>query len=332
MISFEEKFLIKVLFSQKINLNDFNKINFESLIKIASSHLILPSLYSNLKKRKFLQYIPTDLKEYLQNIYEINYNRNLNILQEAKHLSRLLKDQKINFSFIKGIYYLRMGIYLDKGERMIGDIDMIVDKKHLTKAIKVLNDYGYKNEYNFIKWKKRHLPGFKKSGGIANVELHTEFLLPKGRRYFNNEIFFKNFKKKISKIHLFLICLYSYQINDYAYLKASYSYRNILDLFKIEKLKGVENFDFKNKYIKRVFIQFNILNISKCEINLNLYDKIFLSRFYLKKKLKLYNFFDRQICYLIHIFPIRLVQLNEYISNPEYRQFLKKTGKFNKIS
>ena len=53
MISFEEKFLIKVLFSQKINLNDFNKINFESLIKIPSSHLILPSLYSNLKKENF---------------------------------------------------------------------------------------------------------------------------------------------------------------------------------------------------------------------------------------------------------------------------------------
>ena len=84
---------------------------------------------------------------------------------------------------------------------MIGDIDMIVDKKHLTKAIKVLNDYGYKNEYNFIKWKE-HLPGFKKNGGIANVELHTEFFITKGRRYFNNEIFLK-ILRKISKIHLF---------------------------------------------------------------------------------------------------------------------------------
>ncbi len=51
-INREEEFLIDILFSEKkIEYKNYKKINFDSLVKITSSHLMLPSLYLNIKKK-----------------------------------------------------------------------------------------------------------------------------------------------------------------------------------------------------------------------------------------------------------------------------------------
>ena len=50
-ISSEEKFLINILFKERKIIKkeiDFDNINYELLVKIASEHLMLPSLYFGL--------------------------------------------------------------------------------------------------------------------------------------------------------------------------------------------------------------------------------------------------------------------------------------------
>ena len=57
-LSKEENLLIDILFSEKkLNKTQFKFIDYELLIKIASSHLMLPSLYVNLKKKKQLKLV-----------------------------------------------------------------------------------------------------------------------------------------------------------------------------------------------------------------------------------------------------------------------------------
>ena len=124
----EESFLKNLFFNDfSINKDSLKKLNFEKLIQISSSHLILPALYVNLKKKKILRLFPIDFRNYLKNIYQINYNRNKEILNEAKELFSILKSESINFNFIKGVEYLMSEIYDNLGERMIGDIDILVE-------------------------------------------------------------------------------------------------------------------------------------------------------------------------------------------------------------
>ena len=142
-ISSEEKFLINILFKERKVIKkeiDFKNINYELLVKIASSHLMLPSLYVNLKNKGFIDLIPLELKMYLKEIFTINKKRNQVLLNEAKEISKKLINNDINHVFIKGTSYLFNNIYDDIGERMIGDIDFLVSKQDFTKTIELFKN------------------------------------------------------------------------------------------------------------------------------------------------------------------------------------------------
>ena len=114
----------------------------------------------------------------------------------------------------------------------------------------------------------------------------------------------------------------NYQINDYGYLRASYSYRTIYDFFRLYKKNILIEKIIKNKYIKRFFIVTNLLKITNYDICLNFFDKVFIYRFILKKKNKLYNILDNLICDLIIYIPIIKKQLLEFIINSKHRNYL----------
>ena len=91
----EEKFLINILFKEKKVVEkeiNFDNINYELLVKIASEHLMLPSLYINLTKKGFIDLIPLELKIYFKEIYTINKKRNQEALNEANEISRIWWD------------------------------------------------------------------------------------------------------------------------------------------------------------------------------------------------------------------------------------------------
>jgi len=69
MISPEEKFMVNILYrseSRILNGIDINTINFENLIKLASSHLMLPALYFNINKKNHSHLFPDDFIDYIK--------------------------------------------------------------------------------------------------------------------------------------------------------------------------------------------------------------------------------------------------------------------------
>ena len=73
---FEEKFLLELLIENKKFINDeISKLNLEILVKIASAHLILPTLYYHIKKNKYTNAFPVDFIDYISKIYEVNRER-----------------------------------------------------------------------------------------------------------------------------------------------------------------------------------------------------------------------------------------------------------------
>ena len=87
-------------------------------MEVASSHLVLPALYFNLKKKKIINEIPNKLKIYLKKIFNINKERNKILIKEIKEISKILNDNDIEHIFLKGASHIISDLYDDIGERI----------------------------------------------------------------------------------------------------------------------------------------------------------------------------------------------------------------------
>ena len=98
-------------------------IDWEAVVKVSTSHYVLPAFYCNLKRVGFLNYLPKDLIAFMKHITELNRERNHQIIQQARELNELLVANDITPVFLKGTGNLLEGLYEDFAERMVGDID-----------------------------------------------------------------------------------------------------------------------------------------------------------------------------------------------------------------
>ena len=85
--------------------------NWDALIKVASKHLMLPTLYNRIKEKNLNQYIPSELNDYLKELSDINYNRNESILDEVQKISEVFINNNIKHVFLKGAAMLAGGYY-----------------------------------------------------------------------------------------------------------------------------------------------------------------------------------------------------------------------------
>ena len=83
-------------------------------------------------------------------------------------------------------------------ERMIGDIDILVDNQQINFASKILkeNNYNSKNNSDIIytdnlkKYQRKHLPRLISDKYVAAVELHQEVLIGKFAQHITSKNIF----------------------------------------------------------------------------------------------------------------------------------------------
>jgi len=319
-LSVEEIFLNHLLFSKKIiNKYEFKKINFELFVKIGSSNYLLPLIYYKLKKKKILHLVPDDLQNYLKEIYTINKQRNAVLIEEIETLTNFFKTKKLFFVLLKGSHNIMSNLYLDNGERMVGDIDFLVRKSDLKKVKILLNLEGYFNKFNYKIWKTKHPPRFVNSKKIFALEPHTELLIYRKRKHLRVREFIKKLQFEERNNYLIKYMVLNYQINDYGHLYGKYNLRNIYDVYVFMINKKIEIKNFKNKYFRRFFLITNVLGVTNLKIEINFFDKLYMARFKLKKSNFLYYLIDKFICDIVRYLPIRFMQLVEFTINKDYR-------------
>ena len=270
---------------------------------------MLPALFFNINKKNISYLFPKDFVEYIKNIYSINKARNTVLLKEAKELSELLYKNNINHIFLKGTALLLSNVFEDIGERMIGDIDFIIQHKDEQKVEKILeknNYFGSSLELYqtlFKIFKPKHIPRLRHKNKIMALELHTELLTSEWRNIFNTKELINDFKKETktnkipSKSFLFDHCIYALQIEDNAFFSPYHSHRTIYDIYKLDCKKSltIKNIK-KNIYIKHFFLtidKFKIFDIHiKSSLISSYFDKSFkivrkfstnVARYFLKK-------------------------------------------------
>ena len=218
-------------------------VDWDTVVKVSTSHYVFPALYCNLKRADFLHYLPQELVSYMQYITNINRERNKKIIQQAKNLNSLLLANNIRPIFLKGTGNLLADIYEDIGERMVGDIDFILSKEDYPTGVIILREFGYsevkKQEYYYDEF--RHYRRLQKDNNIAAVEIHTDFL---SIRKYTNE-FNYNFVAKDTQIindvavlsyaNKLNLSIIANQINDNGFYYKTIALRNAYDVFLLSK-------------------------------------------------------------------------------------------------
>jgi len=325
--------LKKILFEDNtLDNSNFKNISLDHLIKTSTNHLVLPSLYYNIKKKKLKKKFPNDFIKYSKYIYKNNFKKNKSLILECKKIASLFNKNNINYCFIKGASLLLCNVYQSIGERMIGDIDILVDSSQLIKAHSLLATMGYVSggKYSYISSEFRYYDRqINKENDVA-IELHRRAIEIKKHEYLNSSDILAN-KHSLNNIylpridHMFLINIYSFQINDFGYFRLSYNYRNIYDSHLIlKKLNGISKIKF-NKVIQNYFIVCKFLNI---RIINKIIKKSYLMlrlRFFLKNNFKTFRVFDDFITtQSVKTRYIRTKNFIQIFKNGHYRGYLIK--------
>ncbi len=243
--------------------------DWEALVKVSTSHYVFPAIYCNFKRANFLKYLPSDLVEYMIHITDLNRNRNIQIVRQAKKLNSLLLENGIRPIFLKGTGNLLEGLYEDLGERMVGDIDLLFSEKDFSRAIDILKNDNYtkpKAELDYFSG-YRHYSRLVKERNIAAVEIHKEVIIEKYR----NEINCKMISKDVQLINDFSVLSYqnqlslsiiSSQINDYGFELKNFPLRNAYDVFLLSKKVDTKKSILKFTKLKRPLNFF----LAKCNL------------------------------------------------------------------
>ena len=224
--------------------------NWDTIVIEGSKQLVLPAIYCRLKAKQLLHLLPEELINYLEEITNINRSRNLRILNQVHSISQILNQHNIDHVFLKGTALLASGYYNDEGERMIGDIDILVEKSEVYNAFDILKNSGYNKTFGFAYNKKdfRHLDRLISENELAAIELHTELLNKRHWPLLNMPSILKSKKIKntipIPNTHdLSQHLILSWQLNDKGHYYNMISLKSIYDLISIETYKDKNHID-----------------------------------------------------------------------------------------
>lgn len=315
------------ILASRLSSNDFN---WESLVQLGSSHLVLPTIYCNLKEKELLPHLPEELVLYLEEITIINRNRNLTIIEEIKAISSLFNINKIEHVFLKGAALLVSDYYKDVGERMVGDIDVLVHPKHLFNARDLLLEHSYLEASLSLTDKyfdQKHLPRLISDEHLAAVEIHRKVLEKPVKGLLEPLKVLKN-KQIINKIaiagsnDLLSHAVLNFQINDYGYYYNYLGFRGVYDtlilLPKVSKLE-LESL-LKQKYIRSFFTKLSIYFDLSGYLNKKLGNPF--CKWVFKKKLNnssLNRFYYKGLN-LFQLFSLIIHRLFFFVGNASYRR------------
>jgi hypothetical protein len=217
-------------------------IDWDTVVKVSTSHYVFPAIYCNFKRADFLKYLPQDLVSYMEHITDLNRERNKQIITQVKELNSLLLDNNITPIFLKGTANLLAELYEDTAERMVGDIDFIFSKEDYPKAITILREFGYSEveKYKYYIPEGKHYRRLQKKNNISAVEIHKEILTEKYKNEFNyrfvekdsqliNDISVLSYANKLN------LSIIANQINDNGFYYKTIALRNAYDVFLLSK-------------------------------------------------------------------------------------------------
>lgn len=150
-------------------------LDYPRLLHISSAHFLLPALYYACNNTHRQAQWPAELWEVARQIALINHNRNQSLIAQAQQIAQCFNKAGINYVFLKGMALLLGGYYKHEGERMVGDIDVLVAPHQVAQSHALLQthlNYRVLEQDHKLSHHHHHLPRLIQPEALAAVEIH----------------------------------------------------------------------------------------------------------------------------------------------------------------
>jgi len=226
-------------------------IEWQQFVGFCSNHLILPVIYLKFQSHGIIDFLPEELAEFLKEIYNLNRSRNDQILRQLKGITVVLNKSNIHPVFLKGAAHLLDDLYSDIGERILGDIDILVPEKDYLPSVRLLENDGYScitpTPVFFIIEKLKHYPAISKPGSPAILEIHR-LLTDENYSWFNPAITDQE-KKTVNALkgcyvltdrHQIIHNFVHAQLHHWGHINGIVAFRDLYDLYLLSKRSAIK--------------------------------------------------------------------------------------------
>ena len=251
------------------------------------------------------------------------------MLEETKQINKLFFQSNIDYVLLKGIALLVSGYYKDVGERMIGDIDILVKEEQLIEANDLLKSNGYDASlltFGSKYFDNKHLPRLSSKVHLGAVEIHRRLLAKDRLEYLDSKdildhkVFVNEFPIPQSLI-LFKHVILNQEINNYGKQFKSINLRSAYDTLLLINNHdnnfslNITNSTSTNYFIKLspFFEAFNLLDKS-------LLQKISLNLFLLKTKFTFLESVSFKYLYVKRLIILLVSRIKLFFLNKNYRK------------
>jgi len=252
-------------------------LNWKGLMQLGSDNLILPSLNLALRRHS-LEYIPpAGFMDTLEEITDLNRERNNNIRQLLAYVAEVLSGNNIKFVVMKGVGNMMDGLYHDRGERITYDLDILVEPEKMVVAAGLLLNEGFFTQKRFnpsAVASTMHYPILLREDFMAGVEIHCQPVPYLYENTFASERVFRNstwaanennYKVMDHKDRIIHNFLHS-QLMHHGHHHASVSLRDLYDLLLLSSKENLwETFEgfgyFQSKYIPYLKLFYRVFDL-----------------------------------------------------------------------
>lgn len=238
-------------------------------LESGDKHLVLPTLYGQLKRYGLTKYIREDCLDVMQQIFELNKQRNERILVEIDQITKALHERGIVPVFLKGACYLVEILYEDVGERYLGDIDLLVSDVHYLTAVEAIKQLGYEypNEIFGDVTRMKHYPRMAADHAVAPVEIHRLPVVEKFSDWFNYEIISREMFAPTGRMdcrvpsirHQVMLSFVHSQLCHADHQMGLFSFRNVSDLALLSHGNKFEPTTLPKRYLTKMNDYFSLV-------------------------------------------------------------------------
>ncbi len=158
----------------------------KTIIPYGDTTYLLPAIYCGLKRFGLLGEIDPGVTAFIEAIHHLNIIRSNKITQQGIEVTKHLNAGGIQPILMKGLAGLVSGLY-DEGERIMNDIDLLIDEHELETALQLMMDSGFRfyqspsSDVPPMTY-RHHAPGLVSDQWPVSVELHIRPTPLSGRK------------------------------------------------------------------------------------------------------------------------------------------------------
>jgi hypothetical protein len=237
------------------------KVDWERFVLLASTHLVTPLLFPKFRAHNVLDGLPADLRSYLEEIYELNLNRNNKILLQIEEINSCFNNRNIYPVYLKGAGNLIDGLYTDHGERIMIDIDILTAEADFLKSIEILRELGYNNieKPGNTLMALQHYPRMMRDDTVAGIEVHRLPVPEKYAGWFNYNSIAGEMTTPagypgclvLSDRHKAILCFIHSQLSHQGHRFGTVTLRDVYDICLLSKRIEAAETGIPKAYIKK---------------------------------------------------------------------------------